>query len=60
MFHRALDPTRRVRVSLMHFDIAIYEHPTPSPAYNDACELMNITDSQCIRITTVTLNTVSI
>lgn len=60
MFHRALDPTRRVRVSLMHFDIAIYEHHASSPAYSNVCELMNTTDSQCICITAATVDTVTI
>lgn len=60
MFQRALDPTRRVRVLLMHFDIAIYEHHASSPAYHDVCELIDITDSQCICITMLAMHTVSI
>lgn len=44
----------------MLFDIAIYDHHASSPAHNNACELVNITDSQCICIIAVTADTVSI
>lgn len=44
----------------MHFDTAIYEHHASSAAYNNVCELANITDSQCICITAVTMDTVSV
>lgn len=43
----------------MHFDIAIYEHHASSPASSNACELVNITDSECIRVTMVTMDTVT-
>lgn len=59
MFHQAFDSTGRVRVPLMHSDIVIYEHHLSSPAYNDACELMNIRDSQFIYITAVSVRDVT-